>query len=117
MAPICFDEISVAATKHVALQDRDAYAIALWCAFTHAHDCFDISPILATTSPTPECGKTTLLRLACRAHAARLECVQYFLGGYVPHHGQVEVRRCSFDEADTFARDNDELRGHLQLRA
>ena len=38
-----------------------AEAMALWILHAHAHDASVISPILAITSPTPECGKTTTL--------------------------------------------------------
>ena len=38
-------------------------AIALWVVHCHAHDLFPISPILGITSPTPECGKSTLLTI------------------------------------------------------
>jgi len=37
--------------------------VALWIVHAHAHDTALTSPILAITSPTPECGKTTLLTL------------------------------------------------------
>ena len=106
------DEISFAVTKHVALQDRDAYAIALWSAFTHAHDCFDISPILATTSPTPECGKTTLLRLLAALTPRALSASNISSAAMFRTMDKWKPTLL-VDEADTFARDNDELRGIL----
>ena len=57
------DLIADTARDHVILPDGAADAVALWAAFAHAHDCFTISPLLAITSPTPECGKTVLLDL------------------------------------------------------
>ena len=105
-------EISAAITKHIALQDREAHAIALWAVFTHAHDCFDISPILAATSPTPECGKTTLLRLL---HALTPRALS---ASNISSAAMFRVMdkwgpTLLVDEADTFVKDNDELRGIL----
>jgi putative DNA primase/helicase len=104
--------IKDAAENHVVLPEGGADIIALWAVFAHCHDCFDISPVLAITSPTPECGKTTLLTL---------------LGALVPRplpSSNVTpavlfraVEKWSptliIDEADTFLADNDELRGIL----
>ena len=114
--PVSGDELLNRLTKtaeaHLVLPPGAAGAIALWVVFAHAHDCFHISPILAATSPTPECGKTTLLT---------------FLGGVVPRSlpasnitpaalfRAVEKWRPTvlIDEADTFLRDSVELRGVL----
>ena len=55
------DAIVETLTSHVILSPAEANAVALWVVHAHAHDTATISPILATTSPTPECGKTTTL--------------------------------------------------------
>ena len=100
------------AKSHLVLSDGAAEAIALWVLLAHAHDCFDVSPVLGITSPTPECGKTTVLT---------------FLGAVVPRPLPAAnitpaavfraVEKWSptvlIDEADTFLRDNNELRGIL----
>ena len=57
------DEIVLAINKHLVTQDGAAEVAALWTVFTHAINCFHIAPLLAVTSPTIECGKTTLLTL------------------------------------------------------
>lgn len=106
------DDLKNAITSHMVLPPGAAEVISLWVLFTHAHDCFEISPVLAATSPTPECGKTTLLSL---------------LGELVPKPlpasnitGPAFFRAVDkwaptvlIDEADTFLRDSDELRGIL----
>jgi putative DNA primase/helicase len=106
------DLLSKTALSHLVLPNGAAEATALWVLFAHAHDCFDISPVLGVTSPTPECGKTSLLTL---------------LGGLVPRalpasnitaaalFRAVEkwTPTLLVDEADTFLRDSDELRGIL----
>lgn len=104
------DSLTTTASAHLVLPAGAAETIALWAMFAHAHDCFQISPVLAVTSPTPECGKTTLLTL---------------LGGIVPRPlpGSNITSAALFravekwqptvlvDEADTFLRESDELRG------
>ncbi|HEX2257940.1 MAG TPA: DUF3631 domain-containing protein [Afifellaceae bacterium] len=96
--------------RHLVVPAGAAEATALWMVHAHAHDTAAISPILAVTSPTPECGKTTLLTI---------------LGALVPRplpasnitaaalFRAVEKWQPTLlvDEADTFLRNSDELRG------
>ena len=57
--------------RHVVLVEGAATAIALGSVMTYCFDAFDVSPILAASSPEKRCGKTTLLgalrRLVLRA--------------------------------------------------
>ena len=46
--------------RHAILPTGAPEAVALWVLHAHAHDAATISPILVITSPTPECGKTTV---------------------------------------------------------
>jgi putative DNA primase/helicase len=76
----------------------------------HLHDTAEISPILALTSPTPECGKTTALNLigalVPKALASsNITAAAVFRG--------IEKWRPTLlvDEADTFLKNNDDLRG------
>jgi hypothetical protein len=55
------DEIATAIRRHVVMSDRERDICALWAVYTYLVDCFLVSPRLAIRSPTPECGKTTLL--------------------------------------------------------
>jgi Protein of unknown function (DUF3631) len=106
------DLIVETARDHVVLPGGAADAVALWTTFAHCHDCFDISPLLAITSPTPECGKTVLCDLldglvprplsSCNVSSA----VVYRA---VEHWNPTLM----IDEADTFLPDNAELRGIL----
>lgn len=106
------DRLTEAARTHLVLPKGAAETIALWVLHAHAHDCFGISPVLAVTSPTPECGKTTCLTLlgalvprACPA--ANITAPALFRA--------VEKWRPTLliDEADTFLRNSDDLRGVL----
>jgi len=94
------------------LQNGAAVAIGLWTLFAYTLDSFDVAPRLAITSPTMRSGKTTLLSI---------------LTGLVPRallasnispastFRVIESARPTLliDEADTFARENEELRGIL----
>jgi hypothetical protein len=49
--------------RYVQMKDHEYVAIALWVTHTHVYDRFAITPRLALTSPTSDCGKTTVLLL------------------------------------------------------
>ena len=98
--------------RHVVLPPGAADAAALWTLFTHAHDCFAISPLLAITSPTPECGKTTLLTVLGALVPKALPTSNVTMAALfraVERWGPTLL----IDEGDTFLRDRDELRGVL----
>ncbi len=57
------DELAETFERFLVLPEGAADACALWAVFAHTHDAFDVSPILAITSPEMRCGKTTLLEL------------------------------------------------------
>ena len=104
--------VAQAIRKHVGMSSASADATALWVVHAHAIDAADISPVLAIISPTPECGKTTTLTVISLAvtrplMAANLTAAAVFRA--------VEKWQPTLiiDEADTFLRDNDELRGVL----
>jgi putative DNA primase/helicase len=49
--------------RYLALPEGAAETLALWVVFTHAVEASAVAPRLAVLSPTPRCGKTTLLAL------------------------------------------------------
>lgn len=57
------EELVESVKRYVILPAAAAKGIACWILHAHAHDCADISPILALTSPEKRCGKTTILDL------------------------------------------------------
>ncbi|MDE2149289.1 MAG: DUF3631 domain-containing protein [Gammaproteobacteria bacterium] len=106
------DRIAAETRRYLVLPFSAAEAVALWVIHAHAHNSAAVSPILAATSPTPECGKTTLLTLLGMLvprplSAANITAATVFRA--------VEKWRPTLlvDEADTFLRDRDELRGVL----
>lgn len=98
--------------RFVGLPEWAPVVLALWVLHSHAHDAADVSPLLALTSPEKRCGKSTTLHV---------------LGALVPRplpasnvtapalFRAVEKFRPTLlvDEADTFLRNRDELRGVL----
>jgi putative DNA primase/helicase len=92
---------------------RDAAeSLALWVLHAHAHDIFLISPVLGITSPTPECGKSTLLTIVGAMVPRALTASNITTSGVFR---AVEKWRPTLliDEADTFIGVNDEMRGVL----
>ena len=47
--------------RYCAMGDHQVVACALWSLHAHAHDFFNISPVLGITSPQKECGKSTAM--------------------------------------------------------
>jgi hypothetical protein len=106
------DDLTDALRRYVSMSENELLAAALWVIHTYAFENFTCTPRLAITSPEKGCGKTTLLDvigclvnrplLAANISAAAVyrtvECIQPTM---------------LVDEADTFLRDNDELRGVL----
>ncbi len=106
------DEVMAMLLRYVSMSQKSALAVALWVMLTHAHDAFHVSPLLAITSPQKRCGKTTLLHLIQGLARRPLP------GANIPAASlfrAVEKFQPTLlvDEADTFLKDNDDLRGVL----
>ena len=104
--------ISEELTKHVILPEGAAIAIAAWALLTYCSDSFRVLPILGLTSPVKRCGKTTLLEVlqglvnkGLTASNISPAAVFRTIDKYHP--------TLLIDEADTFLKDNEELRGVL----
>jgi hypothetical protein len=107
---VLLDSIAEAIGNHVVMPDCSRYTGALWVVHSYLLDCFLVSPRLAVRSPVKQCGKTTLIDVLARLvwrplSTANLTAAAAFR--------VVEAYRPTLlvDEADTFLRDNDELRG------
>lgn len=106
------DSISNELLKYVILPSGSAKAIAAWIVLTYSSDAFRILPLLGITSPVKRCGKTTLLEVlqglvnkGLTASNISPAAVFRTIDKYHP--------TLLMDEADTFLKDNDELRGVL----
>jgi 5S rRNA maturation endonuclease (ribonuclease M5) len=85
-------------------------AVVLWALYTHVFDSFFCSPILAITSPDKGCGKTTLLELLgalVRRNLTTSNITPASLYRTIERYQPTLL----IDEADTFFRNNEELRG------
>jgi putative DNA primase/helicase len=104
------DALARTASRHLCLPTGAAETLALFIMHGHAHDTADISPILGVTSPTPECGKTTLLTLLGALMPRPLPASNITAAALFR---SVELWRPSLlvDEADTFLANSDDLRG------
>lgn len=97
-------------TNYVILPPGAATVCALWAIMSYVYDAFRICPLLIITSPDKRCGKTTLLSLLGRIvrrplPASNITAAAMFRA--------VEKWQPTLlvDEADTFLRNSDELRG------
>ena len=106
------DRIASRIRKQVVMTDVQRDSAALWTMHTHCHDAAEHSPILIFESPEAGCGKTTAMHTVAKMVPRPLETSNISVAAlfrlvekYKPTIG--------VDEADTFAADNDELRGLL----
>lgn len=109
---IVLDELAALFVRYLVLPDGAADAMSLWVMHTHAMDAANVTARLAFTSPEKRCGKTTALSMLKRlvAHpllASNITAPAVFRTIEAAHPTLL------IDEADTFLRDNDELRGVL----
>jgi putative DNA primase/helicase len=109
---VLLDALSDAFKRHVVIAEHSRDLAALWAVHTYLLDAFMITPRLAVRSVVKRCGKTTSLdvlgRLVYRPlPAANISAAAVFrvVEGHRP--------TLLIDEADTFLRDNEELRGVL----
>ena len=106
------DALAAAFTRYVVLPDGGADALALWVVFAHAHDAAYVSPIMTVTSPLKRCGKTTCLRII-QELAPRALPTSNITAAALFRTVEKWEPTVIIDEADTFLRGNDELRGVL----
>lgn len=109
---ILLDELESLLARFVILPTHAAETLALWILHTYAFELRDVSTYLGVESPEKRCGKTTLLSVLNRlvnrpVAAANISPSAFFR--------VIEEMRPTLliDEADTFLRGNDELRGIL----
>ena len=102
--------IVTAINEYLVLPDGAAEAMALWIMHTYCHDAAWISPLLVFSSPTKQCGKTTCLTLLSSIADKPLtasNCTAPVLFRGIEEYGPTLF----LDEADTFLKDNEEMRG------
>lgn len=106
------DDLAASARRYIVLPADGAEVLALWTLFTYLIDDVSVAPILALVSPEKRCGKSTALSWLGRVvyrplPASNITAAALFrtIQKYQP---------CFLiDEADSFLRDSEELRGIL----
>ncbi len=106
------DDICTAICRYLVLPDGSAETLALWVVHTHAFDCFGHTPRLAITSPEKGCGKTTTLDIVGEFVARPLPTSNATTAAIFRTVEKV-APTILIDEADTYLKDNEELRGIL----
>jgi len=87
--------------------------LPLWTLFAHAHDAFQVSPNLAFTSPVPGCGKSWSLVLLGAVTPRPLPSANVTTAAVYRTIEKYGGPTFLLDEADTYIKDRDELRGVL----
>lgn len=104
------DEVAGIIRQYVVLDQEQANAVALWIAMTWIIDVVNVAPIAIITAPEKACGKSQLLevfgRLVYRPLPAASSSASFLFRAI-----EVWQPTILIDEADTFVKDNDELKG------
>jgi len=98
--------------RFVVLPEHSDVAMALWVCFTWCIDAANTAPILAISSPEKRCGKTTvlsLLNLLVKNPLATSNITAAALFRTIEEYKPTLL----IDEADTFIKQSDDLRGIL----
>ncbi len=96
--------------RFIVLEEKQADAAALWIAFTWFADVAEVAPLAIINAPEKACGKSQLLTLFGRLVARPLPAANS-TAAFLFRAIAVWAPTVLIDEADTFIRDNDELKG------
>lgn len=104
------DEIKATIKTFIVCDEEVAVAGALWASFTWFIDVVQVAPIAVITAPEPRCGKTQFLDLLGRL--VRRPLVASNISPAAVFR-VIEAHRPTLmiDEADSFLKENEELRG------
>jgi putative DNA primase/helicase len=98
--------------RYIVLPKGAAEALALWTLHAWTADAGDISPLMVLISPTKRCGKTSVLIILYYL-TPRSELASNISASAVFRYIQETRPTLLIDEADTFVRDNEQMRGIL----
>lgn len=106
------DSILEIILKHVIIDSAQAVAVTLWIAMTWFMPSINVSPLLIITAPERACGKSQLLaialRLVFRGLSASNTSASFLFRALESWKPTILI-----DEADTFIRENAEIKGML----
>ncbi|HHP4494799.1 TPA: DUF3631 domain-containing protein [Acinetobacter baumannii] len=109
---VLLEEIENTIKKFIISEPHIATAAALWIVFTWCIEVMKIAPIACITAPEKRCGKTQLLHLIGRL-VKRPQTVVSITTSALFRMISEYTPTLLIDEADTFIKDNEELRGIL----
>src|SRR5262249_20983222 len=98
--------------RYIALPKGADIALALWVLHAWTYDAGDISPFMVLVSPTKRCGKTSVLILLLYL-TPRSELASNISAAALFRYIEKEHPTLLIDEADSFEKDNEQLRGIL----
>jgi putative DNA primase/helicase len=107
---LLLDEVSAAIRRFVVMDDEQADAAVLWVAHTWFIDVVQVAPLAIINAPEKACGKSLFLDVMGRMTARPLPVSNVSTAALFR---SVELWQPTLliDEADTFIRENDELKG------
>jgi Protein of unknown function (DUF3631) len=106
------NDLATVFSRYVFLPKHAADALALWVVHAWAFDAWDISPFMVLVSPEKRCGKTTVL-IILQFLTPRSELASNISAAAVFRYIEDERPTLLIDEADTFIKNNEEVRGVL----
>ncbi len=106
-------DLAAAVRRHVVMAPAAADCCALWIAHTWAHERFQHSPRLSVTSPAKRCGKSILLDVLRETCRRPLKADNISASGVFRTVEALRPLTLLIDEADSFLRGSEELRGIL----
>lgn len=107
-----FDAIVETIRAYVVLDDNQVICVTLWIAMSHVIDAVDVAPLMLITAPEKACGKTQLLALISYLVANPLPAANCSLS-FIFRSIELNCPTLLIDEADTFLKENAELKGVL----
>ena len=106
------DELAATYGRYLVQPDGATTVEALWTLHAHAHDFANVSPLLSFTSATKRCGKTTALAVS-GALVPRPLPASNITPSAIFRTVESHLPTLLVDEADSFLKGHDELRGLL----
>lgn len=104
------DELVSTIQSYVVMDKEQADAAALWIAMTWFIKVIEVAPLALITAPEKACGKSQLLTIFGYLVAAPLP-VANLSASFVFRSIEISCPTILIDEADTFLRENSELKG------
>jgi putative DNA primase/helicase len=98
--------------RYIVLPPGADIALALWVLHAWTMDAGEISPFMVLVSPTKRCGKTSVMILL-QYLTPRSELASNITGPALFRYIEAVRPTLLIDEADSFVKDNEELRGIL----